>query len=84
MLAWVAVALLVGGAISRRDRRGFDAAEQRRIHADSLQVLLDIHAELSAEVARLLSPSEVARYGEALGLRLPSDSEITTLRVPVP
>jgi hypothetical protein len=84
VLAWVAAFLAVAGVISRRDHRGFDVAERVRVHEDSVRVLLDIRAQVSADVARLLSPGEITRYGQALGLRLPSDSEITTLHVPAP
>lgn len=82
VIAWVAVFLAVAGVIALRDTRGFAMTEHVRTLEDSAQVLSDVRTTLSAELAFLLSPGEVTRRGALLGLRMPSDSEIVTLRVP--
>lgn len=82
VFAWVTVFLAVTGVIALRDKRGFAMTEQLRILEDSAQVLFDVRTTLSADLAFLQSPGEVSRRGALLGLRMPSDSEIVTLRVP--
>ncbi|MEO8479968.1 MAG: hypothetical protein ABI542_10095 [Gemmatimonadota bacterium] len=82
VIAWVAVFLTVAGVIALRDKRGFAMTEQVRTLEDSAQVLSDVRTTLSADLAFLLSPGEVTRRGMLIGLRIPSDSEIVTLRVP--
>ncbi|HET9065201.1 MAG TPA: hypothetical protein VFN22_05240 [Gemmatimonadales bacterium] len=82
VLAWVAVFLAVAGVIALRDKRGFAMSKQVGTLVDSVLVLTDVRTTLTAELAFLRSPGEVARRGALLGLRMPSDSEIVTLRVP--
>lgn len=81
VLAWVTVFLAVAGVISLRDTRGFDITQRIGVLEDSVLVLSDVRTALSAELAFLQSPAEIARRGALLGLRMPSDSEIVTLRV---
>ncbi len=82
VIAWVAVFLTVAGVIALRDKRGFAMTDQIQTLEDSSQVLFDVRTTLSADLAFLLSPGEVTRRGALIGLRMPSDSEIVTLRVP--
>lgn len=74
--------LTVAGVIALRDKRGFAMTDQIQTLEDSSQVLFDVRTTLSADLAFLLSPGEVTRRGALIGLRMPSDSEIVTLRVP--
>jgi len=82
VIAWVAVFLAVAGVIALRDTRGFAMNDHVRTLEDSVQVLSDVRNTLTTDLAFLRSPGEVARRGALLGLRMPSDSEIVTLRVP--
>jgi hypothetical protein len=81
-LAWVAVFLALAAIVSQRDRRGFRTAERIDSLARAFQVVSRQHAELQTEINTRLAPGELSRVGAALGLRVPTDSEIEQVGVP--
>jgi hypothetical protein len=83
-LAWVAVFIAVAAIVSQRDRRAFRTADRIDSLARVLQVVSRQHSVLQSEINTRLAPGELSRIGTALGLRVPTDSEIEQVGVPRP
>lgn len=84
VVAWIAVFLVVAGIVTLRDRAAFRVQKSMALVEESLQVVERQHNELNAEIANRKSSGALTPIGERLGLRIPSDTEIETVRVTEP
>jgi len=83
VLAWTAVFLAAAGAIVVRERRGWAVSRHLDEIDNHAKVLEDMRAELAGSIAAMSSRDSLIPRAEALGLRVPSDSELVQVNLPV-
>ena len=84
VVAWIAVFLVVALVITLRNRASFRTQEDLRAVAESLQVVSRQRDELLVDIRTRLSSAVLTPLGTSQGLRIPTDTEIETVRVPEP
>lgn len=82
-LLWLAFAIAVAAWVIARDTSGYVAARQLADLRNRRSVLQGQRAELVRRIRHAESRSVLVPRAESLGLRLPADSEIVILQVPV-